>query len=115
MRTQLRDEVFFLCKDTGLSRGCTQTQEFGRETRFGLQTPDPLPRGGLDTWKRPKVLLGLQEGSGSTWNDPERSETFYTARGQGKRVMDLWTRDHTLMSRFLSHQPLMMHLDPHGF
>ena len=34
----------------------------------GLQTPDPLPRGGPAAWKGLEVPLGLQEGSVSFWN-----------------------------------------------
>lgn len=39
----------------------------------GLQTPDPLPRGGPAAWKGLEVPLGLQEGC-VLLECPERSE-----------------------------------------
>lgn len=51
----------------------------------GLQTPDPLPRGGPAAWKGLEVPLGLQEGSVSFWNALREVRSKET-----REKMNLW-------------------------
>ncbi|KAG5214480.1 hypothetical protein JEQ12_000056 [Ovis aries] len=73
----------------------------------GLQTPDPLLRGGPAAWKGPEVPLGLQEGSASFWNDPERSEE-QGDKGKNEPV----DGGHPSTFRFTSYQLLLVYPEP---
>ncbi|KAI4580394.1 hypothetical protein MJT46_001762 [Ovis ammon polii x Ovis aries] len=75
----------------------------------GLQTPDPLLRGGPAAWKGPEVPLGLQEGSASFWNDPERSEE-QGDKGKNEPV----DGGHPSTFRFTSYQLLLVYPEPRG-